>query len=189
MEDVALAGAATHRPDEARDARRRRATRPRAARRRRRAAPAMSRKEPPLTGGMSATSSPSASARSVDDVLAVDGVKKPAGSSPSSSRGQTSATLATSSSSRLERPASSRRPAKRRTVTRMRGSCLSVRGKRERPGCRPLATKEESQLAQGVTFVEQWFKGTYRGPIRKRRTVRSAAWPLPTTAAPNPASR
>src|SRR5262249_29901021 len=47
--------------------------------------------------------------------------RRPAGSSPSPSFGQTSATLATSSSSSRECPASSRRPAKRRTLTRMPG--------------------------------------------------------------------
>src|SRR3954464_6711756 len=76
----------------------------------------LSRNEPPLTGGISATSSPSASSWSRVAYSLLTAYSSPGGSSPSPSALQTSATCLTSEISRWVHPACSRSPAKSRTV-------------------------------------------------------------------------
>src|SRR5215211_3147403 len=77
------------------------------------------RNAPPETGGISATSSPSDSTwlRSTYDLFTA--YTSPAGSSPRPSAGHTSSTRATSSTSRCDQPARSRRPANSLTWTRI----------------------------------------------------------------------
>src|SRR6266545_4330591 len=83
----------------------------------------LNRYAPPETGGISATSSPSASSCPRSTYVLFSAYSNPGGSSPSSSAPHTSPTRATPSTSRCDQPARSRRPANRRTVTRTRPSC------------------------------------------------------------------
>src|SRR5438067_1391102 len=80
---------------------------------------ALRRKDPPETGGITATSSPSASSWSRCTYSLFTAYSRPAGSGPRLSTGHTSSTRVMPSTSRSDHPARSRNPAKSLTFTRI----------------------------------------------------------------------
>ena len=148
---------------------------------------------PPETGGISATSSPSASAAVRSAYSRFTARARPSGSGPSSSAAQTSPAVAPagSSSSRRPVPARSRSIANRRTVTRIGTEC-SRGWIRFRRWPRPTLAGPPSPTSRC-----RWWRGTPRaassaipaGSRSRAACARTATAAAPGRCASTPASR
>ena len=126
----------------------------------------MSRNAPPETGGISATSSPSESARSRGAYSLLTAYRSPSGSSPSSSAGQTSATRR--GLDLPQRPAGAL--AQAREETHVRQSQVAQRTRTRRAYCRRGGHRSARDRVR-----DRGEAGLHGGRRRRRRSSRPAS--------------